>query len=57
VHQATISATVLDSAGKLVMESILEMKMARIVQFIQGLPENGPFAQADKTFPGLAQVV
>ena len=39
------------------MESILEMKMARIVQFIQGLPENGPFAQADKTFPGLAQVV
>ena len=26
VHQATISATVLDSTGKLVMESILETK-------------------------------
>jgi hypothetical protein len=28
VHQATISATVLDSTGKLVMESILETKAA-----------------------------
>jgi transposase len=37
VHQATISATVLDSTGKLVMESILETKAATILQFFQGL--------------------
>ena len=37
VHQATISATVLDSSGKLVMEAILETKAATILQFIQGL--------------------
>jgi hypothetical protein len=33
VHQATISAAVLDSTGKLVMESILETKAATILQF------------------------
>jgi transposase len=37
VHQATISAAVLDSAGHLVMESILETKAATILQFIHGL--------------------
>jgi transposase len=37
VHQATISAVVLDSTGKLVMESILETKAAIILQFIHGL--------------------
>ena len=37
VHQATISAVVLDSNGKLVMESILETKAATILQFIHGL--------------------
>ena len=37
VHQATICATVLDSTGKLVMESILETKAATILQFIHGL--------------------
>ena len=37
VHRATISATVLDSTGKLVMESILETKAATILQFIHGL--------------------
>src|ERR1700690_3884238 len=37
VHQATISAVVLDSAGRLVMESILETKAATILQFIHGL--------------------
>lgn len=37
VHQATISAAVLDSTGKLVMESILETKAATILQFLQGL--------------------
>src|SRR5579863_4293496 len=37
VHQAMISAAVLDSAGKLVMECVLETKAAPIVQFIHGL--------------------
>jgi hypothetical protein len=37
VHQATISATVLDSAGKLVIEAILETKGETILQFIHGL--------------------
>jgi transposase len=37
VHQATISAAVRDSTGKLVMESILETKAATILQFIHGL--------------------
>ena len=37
VHQATISVAVLDSAGKLVMECILETKAATILEFIQGL--------------------
>ncbi len=36
VHQATISATVLDSTGKLVMESILETKPGTLLQFIHG---------------------
>jgi hypothetical protein len=41
VHQATISVAVLDSAGKLVMEAILETKVETILQFIrerEGLP-------------------
>src|SRR5271154_1005018 len=37
VHQATISAVVLNSAGKILMESILETKAATILQFIHGL--------------------
>jgi hypothetical protein len=37
VHQATISAAVLDSTGKLVMECILETKAETILQFIHGL--------------------
>ena len=37
VHQATISAAVLDSSGKLVMESILETKAATLLQFLHGL--------------------
>ena len=37
VHQATISVAVLDSAGKLVMEAVLETKAATILQFIHGL--------------------
>ena len=37
VHKETISIAVLNSAGKLVMESVLETKSATILQFIQGL--------------------
>src|ERR1017187_4909048 len=37
VHQATISVAVLDSAGKLVMEAVLETKAETILQFIRGL--------------------
>ena len=39
VHEATISAAVLDSTGKLVMESILETKAATILQFFQRFAE------------------
>jgi len=34
VHQATISATVLDAEGKLVMEAILETKAETVLQLI-----------------------
>ena len=37
VHQATISAAVLDSTGKLVMEAVIETKAATILQFLHGL--------------------
>src|SRR5260370_21391868 len=37
VHQATISAAVLDSTGKFVFECIMETNAATILQFIHGL--------------------
>src|ERR1700752_2547249 len=37
VHQATISVAIMDSVGKLILESILETKAATILQFIRGL--------------------
>jgi hypothetical protein len=37
VHQATISAAVVDSQGKVVMESILETKASTILEFFAGL--------------------
>src|SRR5213594_504545 len=37
VHKETISIAVMNSAGKLVMESILETKAITILQFIRGL--------------------
>ena len=37
VHQATISVAVMDAAGKLIMECLLETKAATIVEFLQGL--------------------
>ena len=36
VHQATISVAILDSAGKLVMEAILETKTAMVGPFSKG---------------------
>jgi len=37
VHWATISVAVMDSAGKLILESLLETKAATILQFLGGL--------------------
>jgi transposase len=37
VHQATISVAVIDSTGKLIMESILETKASTILEFLAGL--------------------
>jgi transposase len=37
VHQATVSAAVLDSSGNLVMEAILETKTETILQFLRGV--------------------
>src|ERR1700689_4498058 len=37
VHQATISVAVVDCAGRLVMEAILETKAETILQFIRGV--------------------
>jgi hypothetical protein len=37
VHKETISIAVMNSAGKLVMESIIETKAATILEFFQGL--------------------
>src|SRR5215469_7593519 len=40
VHKETISVAVMNVAGEVVMESILEAKAATILQFIQGLRGN-----------------
>src|SRR6202051_3852345 len=37
VHTEAISIAVLNSAGKLVMESVIEAKAITIIQFVQGL--------------------
>lgn len=37
VHQATVVVAVMDSTGRLVMESILETEAATILQFFAGL--------------------
>jgi hypothetical protein len=42
VHQATISAAVMDAYGKLIMECLLETKAATIVEFVRGL--HGPLS-------------
>jgi len=40
VHKDTISIAVMNSAGKVVMESVLETKALTILQFIRGLRGN-----------------
>src|SRR5512135_1828125 len=37
VHPATISVAVMDSQGKVIMESILETKASTILEFLAGL--------------------
>jgi hypothetical protein len=37
VHQASISVTVRDATGKLVIESIVETKATTVFEFIKGL--------------------
>jgi len=37
VHLATISIAVMDEAGKVVMDSVIETKARTILEFIQGL--------------------
>ena len=37
VHQATISVAVMDSTGRVIMESIVETKAATILEFLAGL--------------------
>ena len=37
VHTETISIAVLNSAGKLVMESVIETKALTVIQFVQGM--------------------
>ena len=37
VHQATICVAVMDSKGKVVMESILETKATTLLEFLAGL--------------------
>jgi hypothetical protein len=40
VHTATIGIVVLDAAGKLIMESVIETKASTVLQFIHGLRGN-----------------
>jgi len=40
VHQESIAIAVLNGAGKLVMESIVETKAATLLEFRHGLREN-----------------
>jgi len=37
VHQATISVAIMDSQGKIIMESILQTKASTLLEFLPGL--------------------
>ena len=50
VHQTTISLAVMDSQGKVVMESILQTKASTILEFFAGL--RGSLFVTSKKAPG-----
>jgi hypothetical protein len=54
VHQATISAAVLDSSGHLLMECVLEAKAATILQFVPGLRGGVQMTWEEGTMRGTA---
>ena len=37
VHQATVSVAVMDSHGRVVMDSVIETKATTVLEFIQGV--------------------
>ena len=51
VHQATISVAVVDSQGKVVMESILETKASTILEFLAGVMEEGQWSEPQTGTP------
>jgi len=51
VHKETVSIAVMNSGGKLLMESVLETKAATILQFIQGLQGNLYVTFEEGTWP------
>jgi hypothetical protein len=53
VHQATISVAVMDSKGKVVMESILETKATTILESLAGVSTFDPMMSAIEIFQQL----
>jgi hypothetical protein len=53
VHKETISIAVMNSAGKLVIESILETEAMTILQFVQGFRGNLQVTFEEGTWAGL----
>jgi hypothetical protein len=60
VHQATIVVAVMDSTGKLIMESILETEAATILQFFAGTSRLWSFSlksiAAARVFPSAGEM-
>jgi hypothetical protein len=51
VHKETIAIAVMNSAGKLVIESIVETKAMTILQFVQGLRGTPQVTSEEGTWP------
>ena len=51
VHTETISIAVLNSAGKMVMESVIETKALTVIQFVQGLRGDLQVTLEEGTWP------
>lgn len=49
VHRESVSIAVMNSAGKLVMECVIETKASTILQFVDGLREDLQGSEATKT--------